>query len=99
MVQLLRSYYGWQINVSTKRKRKAAIAPPPGPNNCPRLLRLPILSTSALSRQGVINRAQCIDLHILCLSNSKDCLNGRRFFDEPESESTCAETPENYVLC
>ena len=24
-------------------------------------------------RQGVINRVQCIDLHILCLSKSKDC--------------------------
>ena len=49
-------------------------------------------------RKDVITRVQYIDLHILSLSKSKDCLNGRRFFDEPESEVTYAETPKNNIL-
>ena len=47
---------------------------------------------------SIISRVQYINLHILSQKKSKDCLNERRFLDEPESEVTFAETPENYIL-
>src|ERR1700730_9095699 len=47
---------------------------------------------------SIISRVQCINLHILSQRKSKDCLNGRRFLDEPKSEVICAETPENQIF-